>query len=238
MTHEVYRGDLADVAKIFTTIGFSKVNQGDKYIESQKVLYVNKKVVRDRVQARTGMQKEDFSYIVVSVDERIDMEYLAFLINSSPWKVMLGEGSKFLDGSNVPTSLGSLKKLPVVLLTNEEQSACSFLNTVITTTCDAMEKNDVVPDDYTKAYRFLLGIRDHIALEILLDGVLSNPDISVLAAWVEKKSNYDNTTNKKEALVTLFKSIFSSNDELRNRMNKMRLYIDENTEAIFNKFPK
>lgn len=238
MIHEVFRGNLSDVAKIYTTVGFSKASQTNKGFDSQKNLYVNKRVVRDGIQARTGNHHEDYSYIVVSADDRLNAEYLAFLINSSPWKIMLGDGSKFLDGSNIPTSLGSLKKLPVVLLTDEEQSACSFLNTVITTTFDAMEKNEDVPEDIKKAYRFLLGIRDFIALEILLDGMLSSPDISVLAAWVEKKSIYDSTPDQKEALITLFKSVFSSNDELRDRMNKMRLYIDENTEAVFNNFPK
>lgn len=238
MTNEVFRGNLSDIAKIYTTAGFSKASQANKELDSQKILYINKRVVRDGIQARTGNQHEDYSYIVVSADDRLDTEYLAFLINSSPWRIMLGDGSKFLDGTNIPTSLGSLKKLPVVLLNNKEQSACSFLNTVITTTYDAIEKNEEVPEDIKKAYRFLWGIRDYIALEILLDGVLSSPDISVLAAWVEKKSNYDSTPDKKEALVTLLKSVFSSNDELRDRMNKMRLYIDENTEAVFNNFPK
>lgn len=238
MTHEVFRGNLSDVAKIYTTVGFSKASQTNNGFDLQKNLYVNKRVVREGIQARTGNHHEDYSYIVVSAYDRLDTDYLAFLINSSPWKIMLGDGSKFMAGSNIPTSLGSLKKLPIVLLANDEQSACSFLNTVITTTFDAMEKNEDVPEDIEKAYRFLLGIRDYIALEILLDGVLSSPDISVLAAWVEKKSNYDSTPDKKEALITLFKSVFSSNDELRDRMNKMRLYIDENTEAVFNNFPK
>ena len=53
-----------------------------------------------------------------------------------------------------------------------------------------------------------------------------------------KKTLYDNTQDKKEAFISLFKSIFSSNDELRDRMNKMRLYIDENTELIFNQLSK
>ena len=103
---------------------------------------------------------------------------------------------------------------------------------------DELEKKEEDPDEFKKVYRFLLGMRDYIALEILLDGVLSSPDISVLAAWIEKKSIYDSTQNKKEAMITLLKSIFSSNDVLRDRMNKMRLYIDENTDAVFNRFPQ
>ena len=112
------------------------------------------------------------------------------------------------------------------------------MNTLITTTYDEGEKDEPEADNMKKAYRYLLGIRDYITLEILLDGVLSNPDISVLTAWMEKKSIYDNTQNKKEAILTLFKSIFSSNNDLRNRMNNMRLYIEENSEAVFNMFPK
>lgn len=236
MTHEEYRGDLSDIAKIYTTVGFSKVAQDHLHPELYKILYVNKRVVRDGIQARTKLQKDDFSYVVVAEDDRLDMDYLAFLINSSPWKVMLGEGSKFLEGLNTPTTLGSLKKLPVVLLSREEQSACSFLNTLITMSYDIIEtKND---DELKKGYRFLLGIRDYIALEILLDGVLCSPDISVLFAWIEKKTIFDNTLDQKEAYVSLFKSIFSSNDTLRDRMNKMRLYIDDHKEAVFNKFPQ
>ena len=67
-------------------------------------------------------------------------------------------------------------------------------------------------DEFKKIYRFFLGLRDYIAMEILLDGVLSSPDISVLSAWIEKKTIYDSTQNKKEAMITLLKSIFSSND--------------------------
>lgn len=238
MTHEVYRGVLSDIAKIYTAAGFSKVNQVNKKIDSQKILYVNKKVVRDGIQARTGMQQEDYSYVVVAVDDRADMDYLAFLINSSPMKVMLGGGSKYLEGISIPTSLGTLKKLPVVLLSNEEQSACSFLNTLVTTTYDAIKKENENSDDLKTAIRFLLGIRDYIALEVLLDGVLSSPDISVLAAWIGKKKIYDSTQDKHEAMVALFKSIFSSNDDLRDSMNKMRLYIDENSDAIFKNFPQ
>ena len=100
MTHEVYRGVLSDIAKIYTAAGFSKVNQVNKKIDSQKILYVNKKVVRDGIQARTGMQQEDYSYVVVAVDDRADMDYLAFLINSSPMKVMLGGGSKYFTINN------------------------------------------------------------------------------------------------------------------------------------------
>lgn len=234
MTHEVYRGVLSDIAKIYTAVGFLKASQV-KNLDSQKELYVNKKVVRDGIQARTRTQEKDYSYVVVAADDRLDMEYLAFLINSSPIKVMLG-GSKYLEGNSIPTTLGTLKKLPVVLLSSEEQNACSFLNTLVTTTYDAMEKEN--SDDIKKAIRFLIGIRDYIALEILLDGVLSSPDISVLSAWIDKKSIYDRTQDKHAAMVALFKSIFSSNDDLRDRMNKMRLYIDENSDAIFKNFPQ
>lgn len=237
MTHEVYRGVLSDIAKIYTTVGFLKASRVKKDLDSPKILYVNKKVVRDGIQARTTLQ-EDFSYVVVVVDDRADMEYLAFLINSSPWKVMLGDGNKFLEGFNIPTSLSALKKLPVVFLSSEEQSACSFLNTMITMSHEALGKKKEDPDEFKKIYRFFLGLRDYIAMEILLDGVLSSPDISVLSAWIEKKTIYDSTQNKKEAMITLLKSIFSSNDVLRDRMNKMRLYIDENTDAVFNKFPQ
>ena len=238
MTQEVYRGNLSDIAKIYTTVGFLKVSRKNKVIDSQRTLYVNKRVVRDGIQARIGLQQSDFSYVVVSDDDRLDMEYLAFLMNSSPWKVMLGDGNKFLEGVNTPTSLGALKKLPVVLLSGEEQGACSFLNSMITTSYDALENKIEDPDEFKKVLRFLLGMRDYIALEILLDGVLNSPDISVLSAWIEKKTIYDSTQDKKEALISLLKSIFSSNDVLRDRMNKMRLYIDENTDAVFNKFPQ
>ena len=238
MTQEVYRGNLSDIAKIYTTVGFLKVSRKNKVIDSQRTLYVNKRVVRDGIQARIGLQQSDFSYVVVSDDDRVDMEYLAFLMNSSPWKVMLGDGNKFLEGVNTPTSLGALKKLPVVLLSGEEQGACSFLNSMITTSYDALENKIEDPDEFKKVLRFLLGMRDYIALEILLDGVLNSPDISVLSAWIEKKTIYDSTQDKKEALISLLKSIFSSNDVLRDRMNKMRLYIDENTDAVFNKFPQ
>lgn len=235
MTHEVYRGVLSDIAKIYTAEGFLKASQV-KNLDSQKSLYVNKKVVRDGIQARTSTQEKDYSYVVVAADDRLDMEYLAFLINSSPIKVMLGGGSKYLEGVSIPTTLGTLKKLPVVLLSSEEQNACSFLNTLVTTTYDATEKEN--SDDLKKVIRFLIGIRDYIALEILLDGVLNSPDISVLSAWIEKKTIYDSTQDKKEAMISLFKSIFSSNDDLRDRMNKMRLYIDENSDAIFKNFPQ
>lgn len=237
MTHEVYRGILSDIAKIYTIVGFLKASQVKK-LDLKKSLYVNKKVVRVGIQARTRTQEKDYSYVVVAADDRLDMDYLAFLINSSPIKVMLGGGIKYLEGISIPTSLGTLKKLPVVLLSNEEQNACSFLNTLVTSTYDAMEKEEENSDDLKKAIRFLIGIRDYIALEILLDGMLSSPDISVLSAWIDKKLTYDNTQDKHEAMVTLFKSIFSSNDVLRDRMNKMRLYIDENSDAIFKNFPQ
>lgn len=238
MTHEVFRGILSDIAKIYTKVGFIKAGREKNNLDLKENLYVNKRVVRDGIQARTRTLQEDYSYVVVAADDRLDIEYLAFLINSSPWKVLLGDGNKFLQGVNTPTTLSVLKKLPVVLLSSEEQSSCSFLNTMITTSYEALERKRENPDEFKKIYRFLLGMRDYIALEILLDGVLSSPDISVLAAWIEKKSIYDNSLDKKEAMISLLKSIFSSNDVLRDRMNKMRLYIDENSEAVFNKFPQ
>lgn len=238
MTHEVFRGILSDIAKIYTKVGFIKADREKNNLDLKENLYVNKKVVRDGIQARTRTQQEDYSYVVVSADDRLDIEYLAFLINSSPWKVLLGDGNKFLQGVNTPTTLSVLKKLPVVLLSSEEQSSCSFLNTMITTSYEALERKRENPDELKKIFRFLLGMRDYIALEILLDGVLSNPDISVLSAWIEKKSIYDNSVDKKEAMISLLKSIFSSNDVLRDRMNKMRLYIDENSDAVFKHFPQ
>ena len=237
MTHEEFRCDLSDVAKIYTTLGFSKASRTNKDIDSQKKLFVNKHVVRDGLQATTGNQTDSYSYIVIPTDDRMDVDFLAFLINSSPWKVMLGDGNKFLEGLTIPTSLGGLKKLPVVILSVEEQGACAFLDTVIKTMYEVEKKEEDV-DNVKKAYRYLVGIRDYIALEILLDGVLSNPDISVLSGWIKKKATFDNTKDRKEAIMALFMSIFSSNDELRDRMNKMRLYIDQNAEVIFNKFPK
>lgn len=155
-----------------------------------------------------------------------------------PLRVMLGDGNKFMEGQNISTTLAALKKLPAIIISFEEQSACAFLNTLITTTYDEGEKNEPNAENMKKAYRYLLGIRDYITLEILLDGVLNSPDISVLKAWMEKKSIYDNTQDKKEAILILFKSIFSSNNDLRNKMNNMRLYIEENSEAVFNMFPK
>lgn len=238
MTHEVYRGDLIGVAKIYTIAGFSKVSQAAKKLDSHKILYVNKRVIRDGAQARVGKQLEDYTYVVVAIDDRLDLEYLAFLLNSMPWKVMLGDGNKYLEGVNIPTTLGALKKAPVVLLSSEEQKACAFLNTLITTTCDVLEKENKDSEDFKRAYRSLSGIRDYIALEIFLDGVLSSPEISVLSAWIEEKTIYDSTQNKKEAIESLLKSMFSSNNELRDRMNKMRLYIEENSATIFNNFPQ
>ena len=237
MTHEVYRGELADIAKIYTIGGYKKVIQTKKH-ESLKCLYVNKKVIRDGIQARVRTEQADYSYVVVTEDDKLIMDYLAFLINSMPLRVMLGDGNKFMEGQNISTTLAALKKLPAIIISFEEQSACALLNTLITTTYDEGEKNEPNAENMKKAYRYLLGIRDYITLEILLDGVLSNPDISVLKAWMEKKSIYDNTQDKKEAILILFKSIFSSNNDLRNKMNNMRLYIEENSEAVFNMFPK
>ena len=238
MTNELYRGDLSDIAKIYTTIGFSKMSRVQKDSDSRKILCINKSVVKDGIQARVGIQPEDYSYVVVANDSRIDVKFLAFLINSSPWKIMLGDGEKYLEGINIPTSLSALKKLPVIILSDVEQSACAFLDTLITTTHDAVENEDEEKGDFNKVSRYLLSIRDYIALEIFLDGVLSSPDISVLSAWMEKKTIYDNTQDKKEAFLSLIKSIFSSNDELRDRMNKMRLFIDDNTDLVFNQFPQ
>ena len=235
MTHEVFRGDLSEIAKIYTTLSFSKLSQADKKLDSQEKLYVNKRVVKDGIQARTGIQLEN---VMVSVDDRLNLEYLAFLLNTSPWKVMLGEGIKYLEGISTPTSLNALKKLPIVIISKEEQSACAFLNTLITTTYDAKENEGDDRDGLKMAFHYLLGIRDNIALEILLDGVLSSPDISVLSAWMDKKAIFDSTEDKKEAFLSLFKAIFSSNDELRDRMNKMRLYIDENTDLIYKHLAK
>lgn len=237
MTHEVYRGELSDIAKIYTIGGYEKVIQVKKP-ESQKCLYVNKRVIRDGIQARVKTELDDYSYVVVAEDDRLILDYLAFLINSMPLRVMLGDGNKFMEGQNISTTLSALKKLPAIILSFEEQCACAFLNSLITTTYDEGEKNEPEADSMKKVYRYLLGIRDYITLEILLDGVLNNPDISVLTAWMEKKSIYDNTQDKKEAILTLFESIFSSNNDLRNRMNNMRLYIEENSEAVFNMFPK
>ena len=238
MTHEENRCDLSDVAKIYTTLGFSKASRANKDLDSQKKLFVNKHVVRDGIQATAGIQTDSYSYVVIPTDDRVAVDFLAFLINSSPWKVMLGDGNRFLEGQTIPTSLGGLKKLPVVIVSEEEQGACAFLDTVIKTMYDVEKKEDNDVDNVKKAYRYLAAIRDYIALEILLDGVLSNPDISVLSGWIEKKATFDNTKDRKEAIMSLFMSIFSSNDELRDRMNKMRLYIDQNADAIFNKFPK
>ncbi len=60
MTHEVYRGELADIAKIYTIGGLEKVIQAKK-LESLKCLYVNKRVIRDGIQARVRTKKEDYS---------------------------------------------------------------------------------------------------------------------------------------------------------------------------------
>lgn len=238
MTHEVYRGDLTGVAKIYTIAGFVKMSQANKKLDLPEILYVNKKVVRDGTQARVGTQLEDYTYVVEAIDDRLDLEYLAFLLNSMPWKVILGDGNKFLEGINIPTTLGALKKMPIVLLSSNEQKACAFLNTLITTICDVLGKEGRESDDFKRAYRSLSGIRDYIALEIFLDGVLSSPEISVLSAWIEEKTIYDSSQNKKEAIASLLKSIFSSNNELRDRMNKMRLYIEENSAVVFNNFPQ
>lgn len=239
MTHEVYRGNLSDIAKIYTAEGFSKVNQDNKKEDSQMNLYVRKKVTRDAIQARIGTQQDIDSYVVVSNDDRLEVEYLAFLLNSLPWKVMLGDGNKFLEGYMIQTSISALKKLPIVLLSSDEQSACVFLNSMITTTYDALGNNEKDIDDILKkAYHYLLGIRDYISLEIYLDGMLSRADISVLSAWMEKKKIFDETLDKNEGLRSLIKAIFSSNDELRDRINKMKLFIDENADTIFNHFPQ
>ena len=71
----------------------------------------------------------------------VDMDYLAFLINSFPWRIMLGNGLKVIEGIYTPTSLGGLKKLPVIILSKEEQEACAFLNTFITAMYDDMGKD-------------------------------------------------------------------------------------------------
>lgn len=238
MTNELYRGDLSDVAKVYTTNGYLKVVQDKRKSGSLKSLYVKKQVTKDGIQARTGTCPNDYSYVVATTDINVDMDYLAFLINSFPWRIMLGNGLKVIEGIYTPTSLGGLKKLPVIILSKEEQEACAFLNTFITAMYDDMGKDEKMADFIKKAYRYLIEVRNYIALEILLDGKLGNPDISVLSAWMKKKSIYDNTQDKKEAAILLVTSIFSSNNDLRNRMNKMRMYIDENEDAIFNKFPK
>lgn len=238
MTNELYRGYLSDVAKVYTTNGYLKAVQDKRESESPKSLYVKKQVTKDGIQARTGTFPKEYSYVVATTDIRVDMDYLAFLINSLPWRIMLGNSFKVIEGIYTPTSLSGLKKLPVIILSKEEQEACAFLNTLLTAMYDETGKDEQMVEFIKKAYRYLVEVRNYIALEILLDGMLSNPDISVLTAWMKKKSTYDNTQDKKEAALLLVTSIFSSNNELRNRMNKMRMYIDENEDAIFNKFTK
>lgn len=234
MTNELYRGDLSNVAKVYTANGYSKVAQDKTELESLQSLYVKKQVTKDNILARTVTQSSDYAYVVVKKDDRIDMGYLAFLINSFPWKMFLGDGNKVVEGVYAPTSLGALKKSPAIILSKKEQEACAFLNDFLTGMYDDSEKNELIK----KAYRYLTEVRDFIALEILLGGILSNEDISVLTAWIEKKSAYDSNQNRKEAELLLLKSFFSSNNDLRNRMNKMRMYIDENEDVIINKFHK
>ena len=73
MTHEVFRGDLSEIAKIYTTLSFSKVSQANKKLDAQEKLYVNKRVVKDGIQARTGLHPEDYSYVVVYEDDRLNL---------------------------------------------------------------------------------------------------------------------------------------------------------------------
>ena len=82
MTNELYRGDLSDVAKVYTTNGYLKVVQDKRKSGSLKSLYVKKQVTKDGIQARTGTCPKDYSYVVATTDINVDMDYLAFLINS------------------------------------------------------------------------------------------------------------------------------------------------------------
>ena len=47
MTNELYRGDLSNVAKVYTANGYSKVAQDKTELESLQSLYVKKQVTKD-----------------------------------------------------------------------------------------------------------------------------------------------------------------------------------------------
>ena len=74
MTNELYRGDLSDVAKVYTANGYLKVVQDKRKSGSLKSLYVKKQVTKDGIQARTGTCPKDDSYVVATTDINVDMD--------------------------------------------------------------------------------------------------------------------------------------------------------------------
>lgn len=239
MKEETYRSELASVANIFTFVGYNKQKNANKIADEISPLFVNRRVEKDTLQVNAERTSLKYSYVIVpKATNKIIPGYLAFLMNTTPWKVLLANSGEFFKGTLSPISIKALKKLLIVLIPFEEQEACALLNTIISFQYDDVGEKKNFPSNIKLAYEYFENIADIISLEIFLGDFEGNADISVLSAWIEKSKIYKETPNVKQGIMNLLDSIFSSNDILRGRMNKMRMYIDEHANAIFNHFPK
>ncbi len=179
----------------------------------------------------TSVQRESGYYLLA--DNRIDMLYVAFILNSYVGNLFLhNEGSNNHVKGNV-TKRG-LSAVRVSLIPEQFRKACNVLELIIgrVSRFEVDEKNREIKE---ATVSFLSDIRNYICLEIYMTPVFVEHQVSILGPWerfVGKNKTQYSLGSIDDTFVSFYKSVVDPDNEVMDAMKKVRMFMWELYEQI------
>lgn len=195
-------------------------------------LYVPQKFVINEPFAAFVREQKDRGFYLLS-DSNPNLLYCSFVLNS-------GVGMMFMHDeqdqsyTNGTVSKKKLEKITINTVAENYKWACTILELMIIRISNLEVKDDAaIVRDVTGS--FLRDMRSYIGLEIYMNKIFENHQVSVLEPWtkfVEEKGGSYRLKQVDDVFISFYKTISDPENDIMDAMKKARLLVWELSESI------
>lgn len=196
-------------------------------IKELRPIYVSKNI-SESTQTASFTMMEDSDYVVLCPDVSL-AGYFAFLLDSTIGKIFLST-TKDDKQIKVKTNISRIKNFPVYY--NQEYITDSAVMQTLIEYVILYKKKKSKDEPLDFVLKFLSSLRDYIVMEIMFPEMFDKAGVSILRPWHDElvimtERTDPNSCKVLELLDVLFEDILSSNNELIQNLNRLRLYVTE-----------
>lgn len=230
MNEEIERCLLSDLCQVVVAKNYTLPVFPTGQIKS--ALYVPNKYELGKRLAVFIKEQKDSGYYLVS-ELRGNLIYCSFILNS-------GMGMLYMqDRGDVTNTRGTVskKKLENVLINtipDKYKRACNVLELIINRVSD-FEVEDSVSDAHDAMVSFLYNMRSYIALEIYMNPIFVDRQVSVLEPWtrfVETKMGEYKINIVDNVFISFYKSVADPDNDIMDAMKKAKMFVWQLVDSI------
>lgn len=224
--HKVIKS-LGCLGSVMTISHYRDLMEIKPEIKELRPIYVSKDINESTQTASFTLMKGS-GYVVLCPDVSL-AGYFAFLLDSTIGKIFLST-AKDDKQIKVKTNISRIKNFPVYY--NQEYITDSAVMQTLIEYVILYKKKKSKEESLDFILKFLSSLRDYIVMEIMFPEMFNKAGVSILRPWhnelVIMTERVDpNKCKVLELLDVLFEDILSSNNELIQNLNRLRLYITE-----------